>query len=115
AVSHRTERAVPPILTGRYPRKDVRPILAEYPNNRCTLLLATHRYELTVFEPYTRLFPRGAGEAVPPRSVSEQMRSLLGPLPFVYINQLFPSDLPVILPDTPREWFGVKAAPQDIH
>ncbi len=57
SVHPRTDNAVPAILTGNYPRPNRLPTIKNHPQNLFTLLRATKRYELTVFEPFTRLAP----------------------------------------------------------
>lgn len=54
-VSAFTQRAVPAILTGRYPRGDADPTAAGHPHNAFTLLGSGHRVH--ALEPLTRLCP----------------------------------------------------------
>lgn len=108
SVHLRTEKVLPAILTGKYPPPNFSVPPARQPENLFTLMLATD-YELTVFEPYSRLFPkREEPAALERRNFLQQMNSLLAVLPFVYLSHVFPVDLPIALPDVPRAWFGIK-------
>jgi hypothetical protein len=57
AVAGMTGWAVPPILTGRYPAKDLLPISSRFPNNLFTLLGGSYHYKMRVFEGMTGLCP----------------------------------------------------------
>ena len=109
-VQVRTEKAVPAILTGKFPEPLYTPTTAHHPDNLFTLMLTTE-YELTVFEPFTRLFPDAADEdveEVAPRGFFQQMYALLTTLPRVYLNHVLPYDLPLAPPDIPMEWYAIK-------
>jgi Sulfatase len=54
-VAGMTRLAVPAILTGRYPVKDLAPIASRYPDNLFTLLGGSYGYDMKVFEGVTRL------------------------------------------------------------
>jgi Sulfatase len=56
-VAGMTGWAVPPILTGTYPAKDLLPIASRFPNNLFTLLGGSHHYKMRVFEGMTGLCP----------------------------------------------------------
>jgi arylsulfatase A-like enzyme len=56
-VAGMTGWAVPPILTGRYPTKDLLPISSRFPNNLFTLLGGSYHYKMRVFEGMTGLCP----------------------------------------------------------
>ncbi|HVV99047.1 MAG TPA: sulfatase-like hydrolase/transferase [Planctomycetaceae bacterium] len=106
-----TTNAVPAILDGRYPRQDLMPTLEAHPQNLFSLLKATGKFELAVFEPYTRLLPPD------PRARARGARSALGEfceilplLPIVFVHALFPSDVPFERPDIPRLWFGLRSS-----
>ncbi len=49
--------AVPPILTGTYPAKDLLPISSRFPRNLFTLLGGSYHYKMRVFEGMTGLCP----------------------------------------------------------
>lgn len=110
SVHPRTEKAVPALLTGRYPRGDRRPIRAEYPVNLFTLLQATGQYEPVVFEPYTRLFPPEWDIDVPqPRSLGQQFTALVVDLSSIYLHGLMPPGQTLVrLPALPRAWFSLR-------
>jgi hypothetical protein len=56
-VAGMTGWAVPPILTGTYPAKDLLPISTRFPNNLFTLLGGSYHYKMRVFEGMTGLCP----------------------------------------------------------
>jgi hypothetical protein len=56
-VAGMTGWAVPPILTGTYPAKDLLPISSRFPNNLFTLLGGSYDYKMRVFEGMTGLCP----------------------------------------------------------
>jgi sulfatase-like protein len=56
-VSGLTGWAVPSMLTGRYPAKDLVPIASQYPNNLFTLLGQSYHYRMRVFEGMSQLCP----------------------------------------------------------
>ncbi len=108
SVHGRTDHAVPAILTGKYPGEFQRPTVADHPANLFTLLLATERYRMVVFEPFTRLFPAAADrDMFRPKRLAEQTGVLATTLPIVYLHDLFPSSLPFQLPDIPPVWYSL--------
>ncbi len=111
SVHQRTEAAVPSLLTGKLPVAYRAPTLVNHPQNLFTLLKSTELYELTAFEPYSRLFPPEVA-IVEPRPLGAQLRSLGSTVPLAYLHHVIPSDLPPGLPDIPRAWFGVKEQKQ---
>jgi hypothetical protein len=114
SVHMRTDRAVPSLLSGVYPLKEGEATIADYPRNLFTLIHATERYEMTVFEPYTRLFPPEADLRESPRvDLATQMVSLAGTLPLVFVRHVFPTDLPFDLPSVPREWYRIQRQRED--
>jgi Sulfatase len=56
-VSGLTGWAVPSMLTGRYPAKDLVPIASQYPDNLFTLLGQSYHYRMRVFEGMSQLCP----------------------------------------------------------
>ncbi|GIX04841.1 MAG: hypothetical protein KatS3mg114_0710 [Planctomycetaceae bacterium] len=102
----RTHLAVPALLSGRYPDRDVSPDLVNYPDNVLQTLGQTQQYEMFVFEPLTRLFPRDAPNFRRPLTSSERLKNLWVTLWGVYPRLLLPSDAPVPWPDLPRQWYG---------
>lgn len=107
-VHPRTDYAVPAILSGRFPDSDHPPTLTDYPQNLFTLMRATRQYDMTVFEPATRLCPEElAHNRVDPGGCWHQVGKLLSTVGAVYANGTVPADLPVPLPAIPRSWFGM--------
>lgn len=77
-VAGMTRIAVPAILTGRYPVKDLAPIASRYPDNLFTLLGGSYGYRMKVFEGVTQLCPRPTCTAArPPRGQGGGFRRVL--------------------------------------
>jgi hypothetical protein len=57
AVTGLTAWAMPSILTGRYPARDLLPIASQYPNNLFRLLGESYDYKMRVFEGVSQLCP----------------------------------------------------------
>ncbi len=102
----RTTNAVPAILSGCMPR-DVAAIRSEYPQNLFQLVHESGQYEMTVFEPYTRLCPPGVDRQPISRSPWQEAGVILESLSCLYAHLAVPSDLPPGLPTIPRAWFGL--------
>lgn len=102
----RTLNAVPSILSGCVP-KDVVAIRSEYPQNLLQLIHDSGQYEMTVFEPYTRLCPPSVGRATNKTTVWEQATTILHSLSTLYLHLTVPPDLSLDLPEIPRAWFGL--------
>ncbi len=96
-VAERSSRALPAILTGRYAKKDVPPIAANYPENLFTWLGAN--YELNSFESFTNLCPEKlCRELVLRETFGERIRTTLLDLWFIYLHLALPTDLTHSLP-----------------
>lgn len=108
SVHPRTSKAVPAILTGRYPRGEKEATIVDYPTNLFTLLRATGEYEPIVFEVATRLFPRDwDSEEIAPGPLFEQWTKLLADVAIVIAHDLSPRDaFADSLPPIPRRWFS---------
>jgi hypothetical protein len=112
SVHPRTEMAVPAILSGKYPRGRRPATVAEYPSNLFTSLESTGVYEFVVFEPYTRLAtPKPDEDPREPTPSRAQWDELAGTLPRVYLDHLFPIDVPFELPAVPLQWNAVRRSP----
>jgi hypothetical protein len=113
----RTTYAVPAILTGCYPKEPCEPLESQYPPNLFRMLLNSGQYELTIYEPFTRLCPQELQPALPrsimsaDKSVVEQMLTLTSTLLHVYIKMSAPSELEAYCGTIPRQWFGLESAP----
>ncbi len=114
SVHMRTDRAVPSLLSGAFPRGHAEATIVDYPRNLFTLIHATEQYEMTVFEPYTRLFPLEADlRTSSDVDLATQMLSLAKTLPPVSVRHVFPVDLPFDLPSVPREWYRIQSQRED--
>jgi hypothetical protein len=103
-VHYRTDNALPALLTGRIPLGNLLPFISEYPDNLFALLHQTGRYEMTVFEPYTRLCPRELSDVPPPRDPWQRRTQTLTVLACVYLEVSFPHDVLMSRPPIPRAW-----------
>jgi len=109
AVASDTNLAVPAILTGRYPRSSVAPILSRYPENLFTLLRGNGRME--AFEEITRLCPENAcNRPPPPGSRVAQLRSLLLDTAILYLHVIAPASVSASLPPIDGSWSGFVAS-----
>ncbi|MFO1022152.1 MAG: sulfatase-like hydrolase/transferase [Planctomycetales bacterium] len=117
AVHPRTDMALPAILTGQFPRGVKRPTLESYPFNLFSLLFNSQAFRMTVFEPYTTLYPgQKEREQRPSPSLANQTAEILSSLPLIYLHTAVPRSLPLDLPPLPGEWFGItneSLAPRD--
>lgn len=104
SVHPRTVRAVPALMAGQlYP-------FGETPPNLFTYLEATQKYQLTAFEPFTRLCPRDRfRDRVPPNQWT-QWTSVVYTVGTVYLSDLKPASFPLETPRVPRKWFGLDNA-----
>ncbi len=108
SVYPRTAIAVPAILTGQNPRGAGRPSIAADAPNLFTLLAATNKYEMAVFEPFTRLFPEESeAKVVATESVWRKAATLLSDSPVVLLHTVTPLDWRMAMPRLPRRWFRV--------
>ena len=55
-VHPRTIVAVPAILSGRFPERELPPLASNYPGNLFQTIQSTGQFEMAVFEPATRLY-----------------------------------------------------------
>ena len=108
-VSPRTDIAVPAILSGRFPLQPLPPLAADYPGNLLQLIEGSKSYEMSVFEPISRLCPQNLRqEPVPDRPHWVKSIDLVYTLTTVYPRLVFSSDTPIWFPRIPKEWFGVR-------
>lgn len=102
SVGKATERALPPILTGRLPTKGSLPIFADHPRSLFTLLGGS--YGLEVYETVTRLCPSELCVRHTPRELRPDLDLLLSDLGVVYLHLLLPDDLAARLPSVSETW-----------
>lgn len=112
-VHTRTDHSVPAMLTSTIPEERQQPVEADYPAGLFRLLHDSRQYELSVFEPLTRLSPGELRQLSHQRTTLEQIQLLLGTLVRVCVRVSIPQELP-FQPAIPREWFGLlPATPAD--
>ena len=109
SVHSRTRQALPAILTGRLPDllAGDSPVESSHPENLFRLIYNTQQYNMTVFEPITRLCPAELRQLDRTLSYWQQVRQLTGILVRVYANTSAPSELAFLQPKIPHSWFGI--------
>ncbi len=105
-VHPRTDHSVPAMLTSSIPEERQQPVEADYPTGLFRLIFDSRQYEMSVFEPLTRMAPAELRQLAHQRSLSEQIHQLLGTLLRVCVRISVPQELP-FQPAIPREWFGL--------
>ena len=107
-VSPDTVRALPAILSSRYPQGNLIPTNRQLPQNLFHTLAGTGAYDLAIFEPVSALAPRQP-PAQPSRNHSSlgRLRFLCDILSKVYLFQITPQAWHRQLPEIPRVWFGL--------
>jgi hypothetical protein len=106
-VHPKTYAAVPAILSGRFPRKDLPPFPANHPGNLFQTIKGTGAFDMTVFEPVTRLCPKLADERGPEQTALQKTDSLIRTLSTIYLRLIVAEDIPIRLPRIPPEWFSI--------
>jgi Sulfatase len=97
-----TTRAVPSILTGRYPGADELPIASDHPENVFTLLGG--RYRLNVSESQTRVCPPQLCRNVKLPGTAGRARSLYSDVGIVYLHLVAPPEYEARLPAITDQW-----------
>lgn len=110
SVSDGTIHAVPAILTGRYPRKELLPTAGDHPDNLFTLLGGS--YELRVQEPVTSLCPEGL---CADGAHDATLRMFLADTTVVLAHTLLPASLATGLPPIDRTWRGFAGSQPTPH
>ena len=108
SVHCRTTQALPAILTGQFPEaQQISPVESNHPDNLFRMIYETDEYEMTVFEPFTRLCPDELKKADQTLSFVEEVAQATYTLAHVYFVTTAPSDLGFLQPRIPGEWFGI--------
>ncbi len=108
-VHPRTDIAIPAILSGQFPVTERGPVAANYPGNLLQTIHASGRYDMVVFEPFTRLCPaelKHQGATIPTSRV-RRAANLIQTLAAVYPRLILPGDTPLSFPVIPKSWFGL--------
>lgn len=103
----RTDHALPAMLSGTLPEESFGPIEADYPTNLFRLIYNSDQYEMTVFEPFTRMAPQELRRFDFKRSFVAEVADLLNVSWRLYVNITIPRELAG--PAIPRAWFGLSA------
>lgn len=105
ASHHRTERALPSMLTGSYVPSSLPSTELEFPDNLFALIKRSGKYETRAFEPFTRLCtPDAPPEQIPVVDAAQATLETADTLSKVYVNALLTTDSP-LTPQIPRSWF----------
>ncbi|MFM7059186.1 MAG: sulfatase-like hydrolase/transferase [Planctomycetota bacterium] len=105
-VHPRTDHSVPAMLTSSIPEQRQQPVEVDYPTGLFRLIFDSRQYDMSVFEPLTRMAPAELRQLSHQRSAPEQIQRLLGTLLRVCVRISIPQELP-FQPAIPREWFGL--------
>ena len=102
-ISPVTHRAVPSILTGKYPDRTLLPTLSDHPQNLFTLLASSH--ELRVFESVTSLCPEKLNK-IKANSTgrSSVLKAICLDAVAVYLQLIVPPPYSSSLPDVSSTW-----------
>ena len=101
-VAETTSKALPAILTGRYPQPGRLPHAIDYPQNLFTLLAGT--YEMHATGALTQLCPEGLCTRDGAGSASERLPGMLSDLAIVYLHLVLSDDLRALLPSIEHGW-----------
>jgi len=110
SVSDGTGVAVPAILTGQYPARDLTNLtVADHPVNLFTIL--RHHYKYNVAEAVTRFCPQALCPRVGPGNYS-RVKALLLDLAAIYLHRVVPDRWQSQLPSVTNNWSGFFAERQ---
>ncbi|MCI0415827.1 sulfatase-like hydrolase/transferase [bacterium] len=102
-ISPVTHRAVPSILTGKYPVRTLLPTLTDHPENLFTLLAGSH--ELRVFESVTSLCPEKLNKIkATSTGKSSVVKAICLDAVAVYLQLIVPPPYSSSLPDVSSTW-----------
>ena len=111
-VAELTNHAVPAILTGRYPRRGLKPVVGDYPDNLFTWLAGS--YDLRVVEDVTQLCPTDmCGGDDPADSFKARLHKTLADITLVYLHTVLPAEWSRDLPDVTQGWTDFWPAARD--
>jgi hypothetical protein len=107
-VHTRTDIAVPALLSGQFPTAARPPLDGEYPGNLFRVIHGTQAYDMTVYEPVTRLCPPELmHREVARRTRLEKLSLITSTLIAIYPRLILPNDTPVDFPPISKLWFGL--------
>lgn len=104
----RTDVAVPAMLSSQYPTVKRPPLESEFPGNLFRIVNATQAYDMTIFEPITRLAPESLRRRPKVQRTTWQKLSLLtSSMVAIYPRLILPGDTPLEFPPLSKMWFGI--------
>lgn len=106
-VHTRTDHAVPALLASTIPEEWRSAVEADYPQNLFRMIFDSQQYDMSVFEPVTRLCPAELRQIEHQWSLTRQIRTLLITTLTVYVQGSLPQEISGGFPVIPREWFGL--------
>jgi hypothetical protein len=113
-VHPRTNVAVPAILCGRFPVRDLPALASYYPGNLFQTIQSTRAFDMAVFEPVTRLFPKREHHRKSQQTTLQKTDRLIRTVSTIYLRLIISEDLPVDLPAIPREWSPIDNAETEV-
>ena len=105
-VHTRTDHALPAILTSTIPEELQQPVEADYPTGLFRLISDSQQFDISIFEPLTRMSPPELRQFVHQRSNTRQTFTLLNTLLRVFAQITLPQEFG-LQTAIPREWFGM--------
>ncbi len=106
-VHTRTDHALPAMLSSCLPVEKQRPVEADYPLNLFRMIHNTRQYDMTVFEPVTRMSPEDLRQIIHSRTWNRQFGMLLDVLLRVFAKVSIPEDIESLSVNVPTSWFGI--------
>lgn len=107
-VQTRTGEAIPALLSGRYPVVSRPALEGEFPGNLFRVIDGTQAFDMTVYEPITRLCPMHlVRHDVAQRPLLDKLKLLTETLAAVYPRLILPRDTPLEFPPISKVWFGL--------
>jgi sulfatase-like protein len=114
-VHPRTIVAVPAILSGRFPERELAPLAANYPGNLFQTIQSTGQFEMAVFEPATRLYLTREHPHKSQRTALRKIDGLVRTLSTIYLRLIITEDLTSDFPTIPSAWSSVEKAETEVE
>ena len=105
--SSQTDKAIPTLLTGRWPRPDANAHYSFHPENLLTWL-GQGGYRVVAYEAFSNLCPPAVCDEPPPASPAARLAAVADDLGVVYGHLLLPPALRSGLPEVDQTWTGFR-------
>ena len=114
-VHPRTIVAVPAILSGRFPERELLPLASNYPGNLFQTIQSTGQFEMAVFEPATRLYSIREHPHKSQQTTRQKLDGLFRTLSTIYLRLIIAEDLTADFPLIPGQWCSVERAETEVE